>query len=144
MDAKNPSGEFEVFQPRRRNHEYSIDHIGDHFYIRTNDNATNFRLMKTPVGATTEENWQEVIPHREDVLLERFSLFQDFLVAQERRNGLTHLRIIAWSGEDEHEVDFGEPAYFAFAAPNARCQQLRIALRLYVINDAVEHFRPMT
>ena len=94
LDSKHPLGEFKVFQPRRRDHEYSINHIGDHFYIRTNDKAKNFRLMKTSVGATTEENWQEVIPHRKDVLLERFSLFAEFLVVQERRTGLSHLRII--------------------------------------------------
>ncbi len=57
LNAKNPLGKFQVFQPRRRDHEYSINHIGDHFYIRTNDKAKNFRLMKTAVGATTEENW---------------------------------------------------------------------------------------
>jgi oligopeptidase B len=117
LDAENPTGEWKVFQPRRRNHEYSVDHIGDRFYIRTNDGAKNFRLMKTPEDNTTQENWQEVVPHRPDVLLERFALFTDYLVVQERRSGLSHLRIVPWSGEPEHEVDFDEPAYFLFPTP---------------------------
>jgi oligopeptidase B len=73
--------------------------------------------MKTPEDNTTQEDWQEVVPHRPDVLLERFALFTDYLVVQERRSGLSHLRIIPWSGEPEHEVDFDESAYFLFLTP---------------------------
>ena len=94
LDATNPTGEFRVFEPRRRDHEYSVDHLGDHFYIRSNDKAKNFRLMKTAENATAQANWQEVIPHRDNVLLEDFSLFDDYLVVQERRGGLSRLRII--------------------------------------------------
>lgn len=117
LDANKPLGDFQVFEPRRRDHEYSVDHLGDDFYVRTNDQAKNFRLVKTKVATTTQENWQEVVPHRQDVLLERFSLFSQFLVLEERRRGLTHVRIIPWSGAEEHELDFGEPAYSVFAAP---------------------------
>jgi oligopeptidase B len=117
LDAGNPTGEPKIFEPRRRDHEYFIDHIGEHFYIRTNDEAKNFRLMKTAESATGEKNWQEVIPHREDVLLEGFTLFSDFLVVEERRGGLPRMRVIPWSGEAEHEVDFAEPAYLVAAAP---------------------------
>jgi oligopeptidase B len=117
LEAENPAGEWKVFQPRRRDHEYSVDHIGGHFYIRTNDQAKNFRLMKTAEGATEQENWKEVIPHRDDVLLEQFALFSNYLVVRERRGGLSHVRIILASGEPEHEVDFGEPAYFTVLTP---------------------------
>ena len=64
LDANNPSGQFKIIQPRTRGLEYQVDHFRDHFYIRTNLDAQNFRLMKTPVSTTNKENWEEVIPHR--------------------------------------------------------------------------------
>ena len=70
LSADVPVGEFKVIQPRERNLEYGIDHYGDRFYITTNLEAKNFRLMSCPETATTKENWQEVIAHRADVLLE--------------------------------------------------------------------------
>jgi oligopeptidase B len=118
LEANKPDGELRVIEPRRRDHEYSVDHIGDEFYIKTNHDAKNFRLMKTPVTATGQENWVEVIPHRDDVLLEDFDLFRDFMVLEERRNGLNELRILPWSGEGEHYIDFGEPAYSAYVYTN--------------------------
>ena len=87
LEADNPGGQFRVFQERIKGLEYSIAHVDDRFYIRTNDQAVNFRLMVTPEGKTNRENWKEVIPHREDVLLEDFDVFKDFLAIQERRRG---------------------------------------------------------
>jgi oligopeptidase B len=118
LDADQVSGSFKVFLPRRRGHEYSIDHYRDKFYIRTNDQAKNFRLMATSVDATGRENWEEVIPHRPDVFLEGFDIFKDHLVLSERKQGLTALRVIPWSGSGEHYLDFGEPAYLAYTAEN--------------------------
>ena len=118
LDADQPGGAFHVFLPRQRDHEYSIDHFQDHFYIHTNLNAKNFRLMKTPIDRTDVKNWAEVIPHRDDVLLEGFQIFRDQLVVTERKDGLNRLRIMPWSGKGEHYIDFGEPAYMAFPGPN--------------------------
>jgi oligopeptidase B len=118
LDASDPGGRFQVFLPRQKDHEYSVDHFGDHFYIRTNLKAKNFRLMKTPVARTGVENWQEVIPHREDVLLEGFEMFRDHLVVSERKDGLLQLCIMPWSGKGKHYVDFGEPAYTVFPGAN--------------------------
>ncbi len=118
LDADDPGGSFQVVQPRQKNHEYGVDHYGDHFYIRTNDAAQNFRLMKTPVTTPTREHWQEVIPHRDDVLLEGFEIFKDHLVLAERKNGLRQLRIRPWDGSREHYLDFGEPAYLAYISTN--------------------------
>ncbi len=118
VDADNPTSEFRVIQPRERNHEYRVDHYQDKFYIRTNWQAKNFRLMETPVGATAKENWQEVIPHGEDVLLRGFEIFKDHLVVTERKNGLIQIRIMPWRGGQEHYLDFGEPAYLAYATHN--------------------------
>jgi oligopeptidase B len=118
LDAGAPADTFAVFLPREPRHEYSVDHFGDHFYIRTNDGAKNFRLMKTPVAHTAKENWVEVVPHRGDVLLEGFEIFRDHLVIVERAGGLIRMRIRPWSGDGEHSIDFGEPAYMAFLSTN--------------------------
>jgi oligopeptidase B len=118
LDADHPEGKFTIFLPRQKNHEYHVDHHQDHFYIRTNHSAKNFRLMKTPVSRTEMEHWREVIPHRDDVLLEDFEIFKDQLVVSERKEGLIQLRIMPWSGGEEHYLDFGEPAYLARPSMN--------------------------
>ncbi len=118
LEADRPEGEFRVFQPREENHEYSIDHGADGFYIRTNWQARNFRLMKAEEGATGKASWSEVIPHRDDVLLTGFELFRDHLVVSEREAGLIHLRIRRLSDGEEHDLDFGEPAYLASIGDN--------------------------
>ncbi|MEJ2229995.1 MAG: hypothetical protein P8X46_02285 [Nitrospirales bacterium] len=85
LNADTPEGEFQLFQVRERGHEYDVDHLDDHFWIRTNDQAKNFRLMKTPLNSTNKKQWQEVIPHRSDVFLEGFELFQNYLLVEERK-----------------------------------------------------------
>jgi oligopeptidase B len=119
LDADDPAGEFTIFLPREPKHEHSIDHFGDHFYIRTNEgDAQNFKLMRTPVSRTGKENWEDVLPHRDDVLLEYFDVFSDHLVVVERKDGLVQMRIRPWNGEAEHYLDFGEPAYLAYVSTN--------------------------
>jgi oligopeptidase B len=118
IDAGIPDGEFTVFLPRERGHEHSFDHFGDYFYVRTNEGATNFRLVRTPVDATGKENWEEVLGHRADVLLEGVMPFRDHLVVLERRDGLRQVRIRPWNDEAEHYLDFGEPAYMAYPSNN--------------------------
>lgn len=118
LEASHPAGKFKVVQPRLRELEYSVEHFGDKFYIRTNYQAKNFRLMETPLARTTKENWKEVIPHREDTLLEDFEIFDHFLAVEERTAGLTRLRIISWKDKAEHYVDFGEEAYAASLGNN--------------------------
>ncbi|MDX1532242.1 MAG: S9 family peptidase, partial [Rhodothermales bacterium] len=121
LPANDPSGTPKVFAPRERGHEYDIEHAGDHFYIRTNRDAANFRLMRTPEGATAEAHWEEVIPHRDDVLLVGFDPFRDHLVVKERRDGLDRLRIRPWADpEAEHDVAFDDPAYAVYLGDNPR------------------------
>ena len=99
-EADNPFGEFTIFLPRQREHEYSIDHFGDRFLIRTNDQAKNFRLMATPVDKIGKEHWREIVPNRPDVYLGDFEIFADHLVLEERSRGLTQIRVMPWSGGD--------------------------------------------
>jgi oligopeptidase B len=113
LDADKPDREFKVIQPRERDLEYHVEHFKDKFYIRTNYQAKNFRLMETPLEKTTKENWTEVIPHRGDILFEGFEIFDNFLVAEERKSGLTQLRVISWKDKEEHNLDFGEETYTA-------------------------------
>lgn len=118
LAADDPAGEFKLFLPRERDHEYHVDHLGDRFLIRTNDQAKNFRLMTTPADRTGKENWQELIPHRQDVLLSDFEIFTDHLVLEERKRGLTQIRVIPWGGGEEHYLEFEEPAYRANVGTN--------------------------
>jgi oligopeptidase B len=119
LEASNPNGKFRLFLGREREHEYGIDHAGDTFYIRTNWQAKNFRMMEVTENHTTDKSkWKEVIPNRTDVLLEGFEVFKDFLVAEERKEGLMNLRIIKWEDQSEHYVDFGEPTYAAGTGVN--------------------------
>ena len=118
LEASNPGGEFSVIEPRGRNLEYSVDHFKDHFYIRTNLNATNFKLMKTPVGSTGKENWTDVIPHRDDVLFRGFTLFNKYMVISEVSNALPAIRIIPHDGSEEHYIEFEEEAFTAGVSTN--------------------------
>jgi oligopeptidase B len=113
LDADDPFGEFKVFLPREREHEYHVEHFQDRFIIRTNSEAKNFRLMSAPLEKPERENWQEIIPHRDDVYLGDFDLFKDYLVLEERARGLTQIRVIPWSGGAGHYLQFEEPAYRA-------------------------------
>ena len=119
LPSDTPDGEFKLFQPRVRGLEYSISHFGDSFYVLTNkDKATNFKLMKTPENATEKKHWKEVIAHREDVLLEDIEIFSNYLVVEERSNGLNHIRIMPWSGEGEYYLPFGSETYNAYTTTN--------------------------
>jgi oligopeptidase B len=118
LRADAPQGELRVFTPRQRGHEHSINHAGGYFYIRTNDSAPNFRYMRTPVDRTERRHWEEVIPHRADVLLEGAELFREHLVLTERRDGLPRLRVRPWNGDAEHYIALDEPAYVVFPSIN--------------------------
>jgi len=113
LDADDLSGEFKIFLPRERDHEYHLDHFRDRFLIRTNEQAKNFKLMATPVDHPGKERWKEIVPHREDVYLGDFDVFKDHLVLEERKRGLMQIRVASWDGSDDHYLEFDEPAYRA-------------------------------
>jgi len=111
LDAHNPTNSFQVIHPRQQGMEYSIEHHSDRFYIVTNDEAINFKLVKTPVAKPSKDNWQTVIPHREDVLLSSVSAFADYLVISERKGGLPMIRVQKTSTGEEQDIRFPEPTY---------------------------------
>lgn len=118
ISVDEPMGEFKIIQKRERGVEYSISHFGDYFYIKTNFNAINFKLMRTHISKTSKENWEEVIPHRENVFLEEMELFKEFLVLEEREQGLTKIRMINWKTKDEHCISFNEEVYSTYISTN--------------------------
>ena len=114
LDASDPNGNFKIIHNRERGLEYSVAHYNGKFYILTNkDDAMNFKLMETPVERTEKENWTDVIPHRADTLLEDISIFKDFLVMEERNNGLRKIRIRKWDGSEDFYLPFEEETYSA-------------------------------
>ena len=141
--ADDPKGEFEIIQPRERDLEYSLAHFGDHFYIQTNkDGAKNFKLMKTPVDKTAKENWIDVIPHRDDTLLEDVSIFKDYLVLEERTNGLNKIRIKRWDGKEDYYLPFDEETYSVgvYSNPEFDTEIIRYSYNSFTTPNSVIDF----
>ncbi|MCH7963940.1 MAG: S9 family peptidase [Bacteroidetes bacterium] len=119
LKANNANGNFKVFSKRKMKHEYSIDHYKETFYIVTNrDKAKNFKLMSTSENKTDERYWQNVIEHRDDVYLNGIEIFKNYLVIQERKNGLLQLRVTTWDKKTDYYLNFGEAAYAAYLSTN--------------------------
>ena len=119
INANQPDSEFKVFQERERDLEYSIEHFGEEFYIQTNkDDAFNFKLMKTPIDKTEQNNWVDVIPHREETFIEGFEIFKNYLVIEERTNGLIQMNIKAWDKSEDYYLPFNEETYTAGSGTN--------------------------
>ncbi len=118
LDANNPTDSFQVIHPRSSGMEYKVEHHSDYFYIVTNDEAINFKLMKTPVASPSKQNWQTVIPHRDDVMLSGVSAFADHLVISERKAGLPILRVQKLSSDETYTITFPEPTYAIWEGNN--------------------------
>ncbi len=113
LESSSPRGEWKLIAPRQQDVEYYAEHIGDRFYIRSNDKGRNFRLVSAPISAPGKENWKELVPVREDVMLSEFGPFQDFYVLVERENGLPQLTVVDLADGARQRVAFPEPVYTA-------------------------------
>lgn len=120
LDAFNTDADaqFKVFQERQKDLEYGIYHQEGRFLVHTNYKAKNFRLMETGEEQTSIENWKEIIPNRDDVLLEGLDVFKTFYVATERKNGLPQFRIIDQQNNSDYYLNFIEDDYFAYTSGN--------------------------
>lgn len=119
IPAGDVEAEWQMIESRKSKVEYSVEHHEDYFYIITNANKSiNFKLVKTLVHQPSMENWKDLIPHREEVLLEGFEIFKDYLVLEERKGGLIHLRVINNLTQESYELPFPEPAYTAYIGIN--------------------------
>lgn len=119
IPAADVLADWKVIQPREDGLEYSVEHYRDEFYIITNaDEATNFKIVKTKVSQPEKEHWADVIPHRSDILLEGFEIFRDYLVLEERNQGLLQLKIIDNDTKAAHYIPFTDPSYTAYIGLN--------------------------
>ena len=129
LDADNPDGDFRIFQTRMPDVEYSIDHQSGRFLVLTNYEAVNFRLMEVDEKNTGIENWKEIIPAREDVLVEEVDVFSDFFVVTERKNGLPKFRIFSTNDNSDHYLNFGEDDYYVESAANPEFNSQKLRYR---------------
>ncbi len=119
IPSDNVFAEWKVIQPRIDDLEYSVEHYEDEFYIITNaDDATNFKIVKTKIENCGMENWVDVIPHRAEVLLEGFEIFKDYLVLEEREEGLLQIKIINEKNGETYDLPFSDPTYTAYIGLN--------------------------
>lgn len=146
LPADKPGDDLKLFLPRKENHEYYIDHLGDNFYIRTNDQGKNFRLVTAPVSDPSPKNWKEIIPHRKEVMLEDVDCYADHYIAVERENGLPKFRVTDLKSGKSHEVEFPEPVYVAYAGPNAEFNTkiFRFTYESYITPNSVFDYDVMT
>ena len=128
LEANNPHGEFRMFEARERKHEFSINHAGDTFYIVTNWDAQNFKLMTCSEEKTTRDNWKDLVPHRPDTLLEGLDIFKDFLVLSERNNGLTQLQVLSTKNHEAYYIPFKEEVYMAYTGLNPDFESIDLRL----------------
>lgn len=139
LDANTPTADFKVFTPRRQDIEYSVEHHGDKFFVLTNDQAKNFRLMQTPLTATAVENWKEIIPASDTVKLDDLEVFKDFLVLSERVRGLTQLQVRNLTSGKNHQISFPE-ADFAVSVgenPDFATNTLRLSYQSLVTPGSI-------
>lgn len=125
LSTDHPLDPFRVAFPREEKHEFSLEHVPGKFLLITNWNARNFRLMECPENATSKAHWTEVIPHRDDVMLEDVEPFKDHMVITERKDGLVHLRVRRLSDGTEHAILFNDPAYVAYGGSNPEFDSTR-------------------
>ncbi len=128
LDAATPKNDFKVFQPRINDTLFEVVALDDRFIIRTNaDGAENFKLMECPLDKTGKENWKEFKSHQPDVLIESINAFKNFLVTEQRKNGLNQLSVLNLSSGAEHSIAFEEAAYDVSVGQNAdfETQELR-------------------
>ena len=119
IPANNVLAPWQVIQPRLHDLEYAVEHYKDEFFIITNaDDATNFKIVKTPVAKPGIENWEEFIPHCEKTLLEGFEIFKKFLVLEERTEGLLQIKVIDQEENTSHYLEFSDPTYTAYIGLN--------------------------
>lgn len=118
-NASQPDSPFSLVQERIRDLEYSVEHFGEDFIIWTNaEGAKNYKIVKTPVTQPSKDNWKDLIPHREDILVEGFDIFSQYLVLEERQLGLTQIMIHPWDQSPTHKITFQDPTYSAWISYN--------------------------
>lgn len=121
IDSKFPETQPEIFLTREKDHLYSVDHdpSSSRFLVESNWQAINFRLLETNLENSKDKGqWKELIPHREDVLLQSVVPFPNHLVIMERENGLRNIKILEKESNSLKSINFNDPTYTAYLAAN--------------------------
>ena len=146
LPADRPTAEMKLIAPREQDHEYDVEHRPGEFWIVTNDKGRNFRLVVADEKDPSRANWREVVPHRDDVMLEGVDLFQDFYVLLEQEAGILYLRVTELPSGKSHRIEFPEPAYLAF--PNANrewdARLYRFSYQSPITSPSVYDYDPFT
>ncbi|MFC1539505.1 S9 family peptidase [Candidatus Latescibacterota bacterium] len=139
LDSASSSGEFKVILPREKGHKYEVEHRNGLFYIRTNNNAKNFRIVTAPVEDPRPVNWKEFIPHKTDTLLRSIDLFKDFAVVNELHLGLSMFRVFSFSADMWHDLSFPEALYSASGAgtPEFDSRMFRINYQSMITSPSI-------
>src|SRR4051794_21192648 len=127
VDAAEPTSPPRLVAKRREGHRYSVSHAHGRLFILTNDRHENFRLVTAPEDQPDERNWEEVIPGSDHHYLLGLTCFEDFMVLSERADGLSHLRVLSYTGE-QHTIGFEEPVYTVGLGENREFATDRVRL----------------
>ena len=118
VPADDPERALRLIAPREKDREYEVEHRLGAFFLRINDTGRNFRVVLASTEDPRRENWKEIVPHREDVMIEGIEVFAGHLVLLERQDGLRHFRVLSFGTGESHRIELPEPVYAAFAAEN--------------------------
>ena len=145
LPAGRPTAELKLIAAREQDHQYDVDHRPGEFWIRTNDNGRNFRLVVADEKDPSRAKWREVVPHRENVMLDGMDLFQDFYVVLERESGILHMNVTERASGKSHRIEFPEPAYIAFPIANREfdTKLYRFAYQSPVVPNASYDYDPV-
>ncbi|RME30731.1 MAG: S9 family peptidase [Candidatus Zixiibacteriota bacterium] len=146
LPADSPTAKLRIIAPRRHMIEYSVSHHGDDFYILTNDEATDFRVMKAPVSSPDRAHWTEVVPHHLGTKIDAIELFSDYMVRYQRENGLRTIVVDRFSTGENYHIDFPEPVYTYSRGDNPEYtgDNLRFTYMSLVSPDAVYDYNMAT
>ncbi len=139
LPADQPNQTPKLLLEREEGHQYYLEHHGDFFYIRTNQDAKNFRLIKTPIASPTKENWKEVVPHKDNVTIENISFFINHYILFEREDGLQKMIVTDLRSNKSHSIEFPDPVYAAFSSTNREFNTniFRFSYQSYVIPNSI-------
>ena len=113
-----PKAKWTLVTAREQDHEYDVEHRGGELLIRTNDHGRNFRVVRAPLESPGRDAWREVVPHRDDVMIEGLDVFESFFVTLEREAGLPHVRVWDFESGGSRRVEVDEPVYALYPGHN--------------------------
>ena len=148
LKADNPQGQLKIIQPREEGLEYTVAHHGNKFYILTNENAVNFKVMTASVRNPSKKNWKELIAHDPNIFIETVEMYDDYMVLLEREDGLRTIRVTDLASNKSHNVAFPEAVYsyrFKIAEnPDFRTDRLRLTYQSYVTPKTIYDYNMAT